>query len=60
MLQEHTRSSEHLISHQRLNMELDLQSELLCTIVLIGLRVRDAPPPRISGLIYEDAVGQPR
>jgi hypothetical protein len=48
-LQEQTRSSEHLISHQRLNMELDLQSlfELLCTAVLIGLRTRTTPPPHL-------------
>jgi hypothetical protein len=43
-------------------MELDLQSlfGLLCTAVLIGRDPATPPPLPAFGLIYEDAIGQPR
>ncbi len=47
---------------QWLNMELDLQSlfGFLVRNCAHWLRPRNSPPPLAFGLVYEDAIGQPR
>ncbi len=50
-------------SRHRLNMKLNIQSlfGLLCTAARIGWDPATPPlPPPAFGLIYEDAIGQPR